>query len=157
MGSGVTEDLEHEDVARLRIAVTKVARTLDREVEGGGLTRTQVWVLGTIARLGPLGLGQLAEIEHLNPTMLSRIIGKLSDAGWVRRVPDPEDRRAARVEVTDAGRDLHRRRRAERTELFAQLLGQLPEGEAQRLLDVLPSLEALAAVRPRKTAPTSRQ
>ncbi|PRZ44194.1 DNA-binding MarR family transcriptional regulator [Antricoccus suffuscus] len=146
---------ESEEVARLRIALTRIARTMDREVEGGGLTRTQLWVLGTVARLGPLGLGELAELEHLNPTMLSRIVGKLSDAGLVRRVADPDDRRAARVEVTDAGRDLHVRRRAERTKLLAGLLAQVPASDAAALLDVLPALEALSVVRPQKASPVS--
>lgn len=146
---------ETEEVARLRIALTKIARTMDREVEGGGLTRTQLWVLGTVARLGPLGLGELAELEHLNPTMLSRIVGKLTEAGLVRRVADPDDRRAARVEATQAGRDLHLRRRAERTKLLAGLLAQVPENDAAALLDVLPSLEALSVVRLQKASPVS--
>ncbi len=146
---------ESEEVARLRIALTKIARTMDREVEGGGLTRTQLWVLGTVARLGPLGLGELAELEHLNPTMLSRIVGKLTDAGLVRRVADPEDRRAARVEATQDGRDLHLRRRAERSRLLAALLAQLPSSDATALLDVLPSLEALAVVRPQESSQVS--
>lgn len=146
---------ESEEVARLRIALTKIARTMDREVEGGGLTRTQLWVLGTVARLGPLGLGELAELEHLNPTMLSRVVGKLADAGLVRRVADPEDRRAARVDATEAGRDLHLRRRAERSTLLAGLLAQLPASDAAALLDVLPSLETLATVRPQKDSQMS--
>ena len=141
-----------EDVARLRISLTRIARTLDREVEGGGLTRTQLWVLGTVTRLGPLGLGELAEIEHLNPTMLSRIVGKLADAGLLRRVQDPQDGRAARVAATKAGVHLHEHRRLERTQLLAQLLDQVSEQDAAALIDVLPALEALAAVRPRQTA-----
>jgi len=147
----VPERFDTEEVARLRIALTRIARTMDREVEGGGLTRTQLWVLGTVTRLGPLGLGELAELEHLNPTMLSRIIGKLGDAGLVRRVADPDDRRAAKVEATKAGRALHQRRRAERTRLLAELLAQVPQSDADALLGVLPSLEALSVVRPVKS------
>lgn len=144
--------IDIEKASRLHISLTRVARTLDREVESGNLTRTQLWVLGTATRLGPLGLGELATIEHLNPTMLSRIVGKLVDAGLLRRVPDPQDGRAARVEATTAGADLHERRRLERTHLLMTLLDQISARDAGALIDALPALEALAEVRPRQTA-----
>ena len=40
--------------------------------------------------------------------MLSRIVGKLEDAGLLHRRADPDDRRAALVEPTAAGRELQR-------------------------------------------------
>jgi DNA-binding MarR family transcriptional regulator len=87
---------------------------------------------------------ELAEIEGINPTMLSRIVGKLEDAGLLHRRPDPDDRRAALVEPTDAGRELQRRVREERTRLLVEHLADLPDGLAAGLLDALPALEALA-------------
>src|ERR1700709_919294 len=96
-----------EDITRLRVALARIARLVDRQVSGEGMTRTQLSVLGTAARLGDLGISELAEIEGLNPTMLSRLVGKLEVAGLVRRTPDPEDRRAVRVQVTEAGVALH--------------------------------------------------
>lgn len=145
-------DIDIEKASRLRISLTRVARTLDREVESGNLTRTQLWVLGTVSRLGPLGLGELAAIEHLNPTMLSRIVGKLVDAGLLHRVPDPQDGRAARVEATAAGAELHERRRLERTRLLMTLLDQISAQDAGALIAALPALEALAEARPRQIA-----
>lgn len=137
-----------EDVARLRVALTRIARSLDRDLETGGLTRTQLWVLGTIAARGPLGLSEVAEIERLNPTMLSRIVGKLVDAGLVSRLADPDDGRAARVEATRSGIKLNERRRRERSALFAQRLALLQPTDAQILLDALPALEALVHASP---------
>jgi DNA-binding MarR family transcriptional regulator len=135
-----------EDVARLRIALARTARWLDRNAAGDGLTRTQLSVLGSTARLGPLGLGELAEIECVNPTMLSRIVGKLVDAGYLRRLTDPTDRRAAQVQVTEAGMQLHRRIRAERTLLLAERLDTLPAPQRRALLAAVPALEALQGV-----------
>jgi DNA-binding MarR family transcriptional regulator len=80
----------------------------------------------------------------INPTMLSRIIGKLETAGLLARRPDPSDGRAVRVEVTDLGAELHDPLRRERAELFEDRLAGLPEGQAARLLAALAALEALA-------------
>ena len=124
--------LDAEDVARLRIALTRITRVLDRQSRGRTLTGTQASVLATAARLGPVRITELAEIEGINPTMLSRIVGKLEDAGLLHRRPDPDDRRAALVEPTDAGRELQRRVREERTRLLAEHLADLPDGLRRR-------------------------
>jgi DNA-binding MarR family transcriptional regulator len=136
-------EVDGEDAARLRGALTRIARRLDRQAETGGLTRTQLWVLGSVTAHGPIGLAELAELEGLHPTMLSRVVGKLAEAGLLRRVPDPDDRRAARVEATRAGTRLHERRRRERTALLAAELAQLPQEQADALVAALPALELL--------------
>ncbi|MGI9002164.1 MAG: MarR family winged helix-turn-helix transcriptional regulator [Pseudonocardia sp.] len=138
------DTFDAEDVARLRIALARIARLLDRQSRGDNLTRTQSSVLATVARLGPLRISDLAEVEGVNPTMLSRIVGKLEDTGLLRRRPDPTDGRAARVEVTEAGDLLHRQQRAERTQLLTDRLAALPETRAAELLAALPALESLA-------------
>lgn len=180
------DTFDADDVARLRVALGRIARRLDRQsrhqrirrpagaptpgdrtpdapnpgcqnpgvenpggenpgVEnpgGDALTPTQASVLATVAREGPLRISELAEIEGVNPTMLSRIVGKLEDGGLLSRRPDPADGRAARVEVTPAGDDLHRRQRAERTALLTARLARMPDAAA--LLAALPALESLA-------------
>ena len=70
---------------------------------GEDLTPTQYSVLALVRVRGPLGLAELTELEGLNPTMLSRIVKVLDERGLIRRLPDPSDMRAARVEVTPEG------------------------------------------------------
>lgn len=140
MPSTLTDD----EVTRLKVALARISRLVDRQVSGGGLTRTQLSVLGTVSRLGPLGASELAATEGLNPTMLSRVIGKLEADGLLARSPDPADRRAVLVQVTPAGEELHQRLRRERTRLFAAGLAALPADQADRLLLALPAIEALA-------------
>ncbi|HEY2042074.1 MAG TPA: MarR family winged helix-turn-helix transcriptional regulator [Jatrophihabitans sp.] len=136
---------ESEDVARLRIALARIAKQADRQVSGdGSMTGTQLSVLGTVMKVGPVGATELADIEGLNPTMLSRIIGKLETAGLVTRSTDPDDRRAVQVTVTKAGAQLQERRRRERTALFAERLSRLDQSDVEALLAALPSIEALA-------------
>lgn len=135
-----------EQVARLRIALGRVARGLDRRARGEALTRTQASVLATAAVHGPVRITELAEIEGVNPTMLSRIVGKLEAAGLLARRPDPQDGRAALVEATAEGARLHAQVRAERTRLIAEHLAAVPDpAHTAALLAALPALEALGA------------
>ena len=140
----MTGSFADEDVARLRIALGRIARVVDRTSAAGGLTRTQLSVLGSVGRLKTVPVGELAEIEGLNPTMLSRIVGKLEADGLVRRLPAADDRRAVQVQITPAGRALHLKLRRLRTQLFAERLAELPTGQAAELLAALPALESLA-------------
>jgi DNA-binding MarR family transcriptional regulator len=128
---------------RLRAVVGKLSKRLSASARGSGLTQTQLSTLGVIARLGPIRMTELAEIEHLNPTMLSRIVAHLDEAGLVRRRTDAEDRRAALVEVTAAGRKTHDRLRDERGRVLADGLADLSPADRDRLEAALPALEAL--------------
>lgn len=140
----MTAVFHSEDLSRLRTVLGRISRMVDRQVSGGGLTRTQLSVLGVTARTGPLGVGELAEVEGLNPTMLSRVVGKLETMDLLRRSPHPGDARVVRVEVTELGRELHERLRRERAALFGARIADLPEAHAATLLEALPALEALA-------------
>src|ERR1700688_2308026 len=101
--------MDEEGVIRLRRAILRLPRQLNAASGGEGLTPTQASVLGIVTHRGPLGLTELTEIEGLNPTMLSRVVGKLDSFGLIRRLRDPADFRAARVEVTPAGRRTYHR------------------------------------------------
>jgi DNA-binding MarR family transcriptional regulator len=133
-----------ELVSRLRIAVAKISRSMDRQVVAGEMTRTQMQVLGTAVRRGPVRLSELAELEGLNPTMLSRIVAKLDAGGYIRRLSDPEDQRAVRIEATPEGERVQLRLRAERSALMSARLASLPPQTSARLQDALPALEELA-------------
>ena len=138
-------EIDADDVARLRIALARIARVLDRQSRGHTLTGTQASVLATAARLGPVRITELAEIEGINPTMMSRIVGKLEDAGLLHRRPDPDDRRAALVEPTTAGRERAEPLDQQPGALLADVALQLPADHADGVLAALPHLEALAA------------
>ena len=148
-----------EEVARLRIALARISRMVDRASADAGYTRTQLSVLGAVVRLREVGMTDLAELEGLNPTMLSRVVSKLEAAGLIIRGAGEADRRAVLVRPTPAGRALHLRLRKRRTELFVRQLAQLPPEQATGLLAALPALEGLAdqlhadafATRPRQT------
>lgn len=146
-----TEHDTEELVNRLRVAVGKISRAMDRQIGAGDLTRTQFTVLGTTIRRGPIRLGDLAELENINPTMLSRVAAKLEAMGYIRRMPDPADLRAALIEATPEGSAAHHAVRTHRTELIAARLAALPDGTEDGLRTALPALEALGDAMLRRT------
>ncbi len=133
-----------DTTVRLRAVVGRLARRLRPTLAGAGLTPTRISVLFTVSRRGPLRLSELAEIEGLNPTMLSRAIAELVEQGLMRRVADPGDRRAAVVDATAAGRRLRERILNERRDVLNVQLAQLSPEERRALDEALPVLEALA-------------
>ena len=139
--------IDENDANRLRIAFARISRQLDKRAMQDGLTRTQLSVLSSVARAKQLPLAELAKIEGINPTMLSRILGKLEEQGFVKRVADETDRRAIRVAVTAAGSRAHERARKVRTQLLEQLLAQLGTEDLEVLHAALPALEAMAGVK----------
>jgi DNA-binding MarR family transcriptional regulator len=142
--------MDVELVARLRAVIGRLARQLNEASTGEGLTPTQYSVLALVRTRGPLGLAELTELEGLNPTMVSRVIRVLDDAGLILRLPDPSDMRAARLEITPAGEQMHERIKEARTDVLNECLSRLPAPTAAALLDSVPALEALAeAVKPR--------
>jgi DNA-binding MarR family transcriptional regulator len=141
--------MDAELVARLRAVIGRLARQLNETSTGEGLTPTQYSVLALVRIRGPLGLAELTELEGLNPTMLSRVIRVLDDAGLIVRSPDPSDMRAARLEITPAGEQMHERVRERRTSVLTECLNRLHPHTAATLLDNVSALEALAeAVKP---------
>jgi DNA-binding MarR family transcriptional regulator len=138
--------LDSDTATRLRITIARLSRRL-RTTEAGaaaGLTPTRISVLLTVVREGPIRLSVLAETESLNPTMLSRVIADLGDAGLVARTCDDGDRRAAWVEATDDGRQLAQRMRRERTDAVNEAMKGLSASERALLESALPALEHLA-------------
>ncbi len=133
------------EVTRLRLALSRIARQIDRQVSNDGMPRTQLSVLGTVASRQQIGVGELADTEGVNPTMLSRIVGRLEAEGLVIRAPSDDDRRAIVVRITTKGATLHARLRRERTALVADGLAELPDEEVAALMAVVPTLEALVA------------
>ncbi len=133
-----------ESAARLRAVIGRLSRRLRPTVAGSGLTPSQISVLFTVVRRSPIGLSELAEIEGLNPTMLSRITAQLCDSGLILRSADPGDRRSAFVGATPAGRRIRERIHRERTRALGAHVGELAEDQRQALWAALPVLEELA-------------
>lgn len=135
------------DVARLRVAIARVSRSLRRH-ELAGLTPTQLSALATVERAGPLRLGDLAAAEKIAPSTLTRLVTVLEERDYVQRCPVPGDARASTLVVTDAGHAILERIRQESTTMLAGSLRTLSPGQLAALAAALPALEQIADAAP---------
>ena len=136
--------MDADQVVRLRRAIGRLARQFNTSATDEGLTPTQASVLGLIFGRGPIPLPELVKLEHINPTMLSRVVGKLEDDGLITRTPDPDDLRSITVEVTDRGATVHQRIKQQRAEAVSKEALALPRDEHAALIAALDALDHLA-------------
>ena len=64
---------------------------------------SQLRALRVLTRRGTVRLSQLSEHLHIAPRSTTEVVDALESRGLARRSPDPDDRRATLVEVTEHG------------------------------------------------------
>ena len=95
------------------------------------LSLTAALALGRLNEEGPIRLTTLAAAEGISQPSMTQLIQRLERQGLATRINDPEDGRAALVNITDTGRALLDDRRRDRRDRLAELLMALsPEDEA---------------------------
>ncbi|AVV46956.1 MarR family transcriptional regulator [Streptomyces sp. ID05-04B] len=92
-------------LARVTYLSTR-ARTHERlmAVAGIPLDRAAVALLRQVADSEPQRPGELAQRLGVEASHVTRTVQQLQKAGYVTRVPDPDDRRAQRIRLTGTGR-----------------------------------------------------
>lgn len=133
-----------EDVAAVRGAVLILARRLRHQQAGDELSPSEAAVMGRVGRAGPMTPGQLARSEHVQPPSMTRIIERLETRGFLRRTPDPGDRRQVLVSRTDAGNDFVERSRAVRTAWLTQQMAKLEPDDQSSIAAAAAALTRLA-------------
>ena len=67
--------------------------------EAVGLNPTDLEALAILQREGPIAAGRLADLTSLTTGAITGVVDRLERKGYVRRVPDPADRRRVIVQV----------------------------------------------------------
>ncbi|WP_084337552.1 MarR family winged helix-turn-helix transcriptional regulator [Actinomadura oligospora] len=103
-----------DEIMEIERALTRVAHLLtrarqhDRVVAASGIAvdRAAVPLLRLLAdNDGPMRPSEIAARLVVEAPHVTRQVQRLERAGYVDRVPDPDDRRAQRVRLSDTGRD----------------------------------------------------
>jgi DNA-binding MarR family transcriptional regulator len=134
-----------DDSAALVELLHTFMRDLRREAveSGDGLTPGQARLLRQLHRArGPLRAVDLAGVLDVAPRSVTSKVDQAEADGYVRRLPDPTDRRARLVELTPAGHEALHRQWVGRRSGAAARLNRLDAGERAELLRLLTKLTA---------------
>lgn len=149
--AGVVEDSEvgHVIAEAIGALVRRDARTqLHRKLTenlGEAVDAVTYPVLSGLARTGPRSAADLAEAIGLDRSGVTRRATRLEEAGLVRREPDPDDRRATLLLLTDAG---HATVEVMRDRLARSIEQSLAAWPAERARDFAESLRRFVAEGP---------
>ena len=130
------------DTARL------MRRRFDQRARHLGLTRAQWQVLAHLNRNEGINQTGLADLLDIEPITLCRTIDRMEDGGWVERRPDPRDRRARLLFLTERARPLLGEMRGLAEEVYGEALAGLPAGTRAALSEILMAMRANLSARP---------
>lgn len=131
-----------DDIDRLRVVLLRLTRRI-RTRSIGSITPSQMAVLGTIIRHKRLTVGQIAELEHVKPPSVSKIVAALEHVGYVERSVDPTDRRSTPLTATPAGLAYADEVRAAGRTWLAEHLDELDVLDVSAIEQAVPALERL--------------
>jgi DNA-binding MarR family transcriptional regulator len=123
----------------------RVAR-VTQLLRAGAHAGRSVGSLLTLRRLdedGPLRITDLAAAELVAQPTMTGIVRRLEQDGLVRRTADPDDARAVRVTLTDAGRDELAAVRSTRAAVLQERLDRLDDDALAALAAALDPLDEL--------------
>lgn len=128
----------------LRLSVMRLARRLRSERADTALTLSQLAVLATLDRHGPLAPGELAAHEKVRPPAMTRLVAGLEAEGLASRSAHPTDGRQVVVALTEAGRAVLAEDRRRRDAWLARRLAEMPPGDVDVLRQAAAVLDRLA-------------
>jgi DNA-binding MarR family transcriptional regulator len=84
-------------------ALMSIGRLIRQRGQGDTLDTGTFWLLKMLGANGAMRVTDLATCASLDPSTVSRHVTQLHRAGLIERTPDPDDRRAQRVQLSSLG------------------------------------------------------
>lgn len=124
-------------------------KLLERRFFPTGVSVSQARVLGLLYfSEKPMKPSRIATLLFQETQSITGILHRIETKGWVRRLPDPEDRRAVGLELTDKGRDLAKRVIGISEDFYKEAFACLSSEERSTLETILRKLRSHGLILP---------
>jgi DNA-binding MarR family transcriptional regulator len=132
-----------ELASSMRVSVMRLSRRLRVERADHGLTLTQISVLATLDRHGPLTPRELAQHERVQPPSMTRTLAALEERALIVRTPHASDGRQHLISLGAPAAALLREDRRRRDAWLAQRLAELTQAERDVLRAAAPIIDRI--------------
>jgi DNA-binding MarR family transcriptional regulator len=134
-----------ELASSMRVSVMRLSRRLRVERADHGLTLTQISVLATLDRHGPLTPRELAQHERVQPPSMTRTLAGLEERALIVRTPHASDGRQHLISLAPPAAALLREDRRRRDAWLAQRLAELTQAERDVLRAAAPLIDRITS------------
>jgi DNA-binding MarR family transcriptional regulator len=111
-------------------------------VEASGLSLLEWRVMASLSGKDALSVGELTDIVLAKQPTVTKLVGRMAEAGWVKRVDAAHDKRQSLVSLTAAGQRKVKPLLAQAQAHEAQVVSALGKEQARQLKLMLESLIA---------------
>jgi MarR family transcriptional regulator for hemolysin len=114
-----------------------LSKRYDQRAKSLGLTRAQIQALAYLVYHEGINQSGLADLIEMEPISLARLIDRMEQAGWVERRPDPRDRRAWQLFITEKAKPVFAEMIAIGGEVREEALAGFAEAEREQVMELL--------------------
>jgi len=137
------------DVQAMVVALFTLIGSLDRATrQSAGATTLSL--LQVVAGREVIRPSEIADLQHVHPSLVTRQVRDLEDKGYVKVTADPTDGRSCLVALTPVGADEMSRLREVGLDQFAAFVADWPSEEVRTLTALLEKLESSKTADPRR-------
>ncbi|MBC7630600.1 MarR family transcriptional regulator [Aeromicrobium sp.] len=109
------------------------ALSIVRDSPQGSLSRTSAATLSLLDRFGPQRITTLADRESVSQPAMTGLVQRLEASGLVTRRIDPDDGRAALIQITPTGTEVLTERRRRHDDAITARIAHLSPGDRAAL------------------------
>ena len=109
----------------------------DNEFSCCGITLAQCHALVEIGRAGEISLNELAQLNNLENSTMSRTVNNLVNSGLAERNLDTRDRRFVTIALTAEGHSLFESIEVEMDKYFKEIFSHIPKDKEAQVLESL--------------------
>ncbi|QIZ08236.1 MarR family transcriptional regulator [Priestia megaterium] len=114
-----------------------ITENILKDIESHNITRENFMILELLYSKGPLPVQKISEILSIPSGSITYVVDKLEKKGLVERQPNPNDRRASNVVLTEEGRALFDEIFPKHVATISQNLSFISNDEKEQLIDLL--------------------
>lgn len=130
-------DFNHSFGFVLHETARLLSKRYDQRAKSLGLTRAQIQLLAYLVYHEGINQTGLADLIEIEPISLARLIDRMEQAGWVERRPDPSDRRAWLLFITDKAKPVFAEMVAIGREVRDEALAGFSGHESDQVMELL--------------------